>query len=114
MTDGEIICSKIEEEYDSDGGGGYKAAIQYKYTIGEKEYFSNRIFYGNNILKTFPKSVKNLVTKYAKGEKVIVYYNPRYPNMSVLETGVHAVIYRALFTGLLLLLSSIIVLVINK
>ncbi|MDR0232143.1 MAG: DUF3592 domain-containing protein [Dysgonamonadaceae bacterium] len=108
ITKGEIISSKIQESLDF--GAGYRAVIRYKYTIEEKEYLSNRIFYGDSIQKNSPKSAKTLVNKYINGEKVTVYYNPQYPNKSVLETGVHAVIYRALIAGILLLLLSIVIL----
>ena len=106
ITEGKIISSEMNEILD--GGSSYYADIQYKYTIGEEEYFSDRIFYGNNIGKNLPFSSKTLVNKYVKEKKVIVYYNPRNPNESVLETGVHAVVYRALFSGILFLLLSVI------
>ena len=107
ITEGEIISSKTQESY-FDEGVMYKAFIQYKYVIREKEYFSNRIFYGDYIGKNFSKSVKTLVNKYVKGGKILVYYNPQHPNQSVLETGVHTVIYRELFAGILFLFLSII------
>jgi len=107
MTEGEILSSKMYEGLFI-GGVMYKAIIQYKYTIDEKEYLSNRVFYGDDIGKDFSCSVKTIVKKYVKGEKVLVYYNPEYPNQSVLETGVHGVIYRELFAGILFLFLSVI------
>ena len=105
-TEGVVIGSKMREILDE--GSSYYTDIQYRYVIEEEEYCSNRVFYGNNIGKNLPFSSKALVNKYVKGKKVIVYYNPRNPNESVLETGVHAVVYRALFTGILFLLLSVI------
>jgi hypothetical protein len=109
ITDGEIISSKMQES-NFDDGAIYKAVIQYKYTIGEKEYFSNRMFYGDYIGKNFSKSIQTLVSKYTKGTTVLVYYNPQHPNKSVLEPGIHLVIYRELLAGILLLLLSIVIL----
>ena len=106
ITEGEIISSKMQEMLDE--GAMYRAIIQYKYTIEEKEYFSNRIFYGNNIGKNLPFSVKTLVNKYVKEGKVLVYYNPNNPKRSVLETGVHSVIYRELLVGILFVALSIV------
>ena len=109
ITEGEIINSKMQESY-FDEGAMYKAVIQYKYIIGEKEYFSNRVFHGDYIGKNFSKSVKTLINKYVKGATVLVYYNPQHPNKSVLETGIHPVIYRELIVGILFLLLSIVML----
>jgi len=106
-TEGEVISSKTQESY-FDEGAMYKAVIQYKYVIREKEYFSKRIFNGDYIGKNFSKSIKTLVNKYVKGEKILVYYDPQHPNQSVLETGVHAVIYRELFAGIFLVALSVI------
>ena len=108
ITEGEIISSKMQESLDVGVGVMYKAAIQYKYAIREKEYFSNKIFYGDYIGKNFSKSIKTLVNKYVKERKVLVYYNPQHPNQSVLETGVHSVIYRELFVGILFVVLSIV------
>ena len=105
-SEGEIISSKTQESY-FDEGAIYKTVIQYKYTIGEKEYFSNRVFYGDYIGRNFSYSVKKIVNKYVKGATVSVYYNPQHPNKSVLETGIHPVIYRELIVGILFLLLSI-------
>ena len=109
-TEGEIVSSKMQKN-DFDEGTMYKAVIQYKYAIEEKEYFSDRIFFGDYIGKNFSKSVKVLVNKYANEKKVLVYYNPQNHNKSVLETGVQTVIYRELFVGILLLLLSVIMFV---
>jgi len=107
-TEGEIVNSKVQKT--NDDGVIYKAVIRYKYTIGEKVYFSNRVFYGDNTWSNFSKSAKTLVNKYPKGEKALVYYNPKHPNQSVLETGVHSVIYWVLFGGVLLLFISAVML----
>lgn len=106
IAEGEIISSKIQESY-FDEGVMYRAIIHYKYTIGGKKYSSKRIFYGDYIGKNFSKSVRTLVNKYDKREKVLVYYNPHNPRRSVLETGVHPVIYRELFIGILFFAISV-------
>ena len=106
ITEGEIISSKMQESLDV--GAMYQADIQYKYVIGEKEYFSKRIFYGHYLGKNFPKSIKTLINKYVKGKKVLVYYNPKHPDKSVLETGVHTIIYQELFAGILFVVLSIV------
>lgn len=113
IIEGEIIISKMDESTLGEGVQ-YKAIIHYKYTIEKKEYFSNRIFYGDYIERNFSKSVKSLVNKYRQGEKVLVFYNPLHPSWSVLESGVHIVIYRELLAGILLIFFAILMFMKNS
>ena len=106
-VEGKIDKSKMDVYYGYDANS-YKTNVQYQYIVEEKKYVSKRIYYGDYTLKTFPCSVKKIVNKYTKGKTVLVYYNPQHPNKSVLETGVHTVIYRGLVAGILVLLLSVV------
>ena len=106
-----IDDSKLEvmnEELGNDSGVLYITTIKYQYMVEGIMYSSKKIFIGDHVRKFFHHSAKALINKYAKGKTVLVYYNPKRPNKSVLETGVHTEIYRVLFVGILFLLLSVV------
>jgi hypothetical protein len=108
---GKINKSKLEitnQDIGNDMSVSYKAKIEYQYVIADNTYFSQRIFIGDYIKRNFSRSVESLINKYAKNKEVLVYYNSNNPKCSVLETGVHSVIYRELFIGILFVVISIV------
>jgi len=109
--EGKINKSKLEitnQDIGNDMSVSYKANIEYQYVVEENIYNSERVFIGDYIRRNTSRNVKSLVNKYAKDDKVLVYYNPNNPKHSVLETGVHSVIYRELLAGILLVALSIV------
>ena len=101
----------LNKDIGNDDGISYKANVKYQYMVGKNIYSSKKIFIGDYIIRNFPRSVKILINRYIEGKIVLAYYNPKHPNKSVLEIGVHAAIYRELFVGILFLLLSVIMLV---
>ena len=109
--EGKINKSKLEitnQDIGNDMSVSYKANIEYQYVIEGNTYHSGRVFIGDYIRRNTSRNIESLVNKYAKDDKVLVYYNPNNPKRSVLETGVHSVIYRELLAGILLVALSIV------
>lgn len=101
---GVIDASNLEttnQDIGNDMSVSYKANVKYQYEVEGKVYFSERIFIGDYIRRNLSRNVKKLTNKYSKGEVVLVYYNPKYPNKAILEIGVHPLIYRELLVGIL-------------
>jgi hypothetical protein len=84
---GKIINTPhANDVYGSDGNSseptvrvGYKVRIKYEYKVNGIEF--------ENITLSFNNSVANnplAVEMYENGDEVDVYYNPKYPNISVL------------------------------
>ncbi|MDR0863482.1 MAG: DUF3592 domain-containing protein [Candidatus Symbiothrix sp.] len=110
-VEGKIYKSRLEvinQDIDDNMGVSHKLHIEYQYIIEGNTYCSERIFIGDYIRRNFSRHVKSLANKYAKDKKVLVYYNPNNLKRSVLETGVHPVIYRELFIGILFVVISIV------
>ena len=110
---GKIDESNLEvtnQDIGNDMSVSYKANIKYQYVINAQTYFSKRVFIGDYIRRNFSRNEEPLVNRYAKDKEILVYYNPSNLKCSVLETGIHSVIYRELFVGILLIvLSSILI-----
>ena len=96
------------QDIGNDMSVSYKVNIQYQYVIERNTYYSEKVFIGDYIRLNTSRNVETLVNKYAKDNKILVYYNPNNPKRSVLETGVHSVIYRELFVGILFVAISIV------
>ena len=56
--------------------------IQYEYKVGDTVYSSKRVVCGN------PGAKIDNSSKYIKGKKVSVFYNPSRPDVAVLEPGI--------------------------
>ena len=85
--EGKINKSKLEitnQDIGNDMSVSYKANIEYQYVVEENIYNSERVFIGDYIRRNTSRNVKSLVNKYAKDDKVLVYYNPNNPKHSVL------------------------------
>lgn len=90
-TEGEIIFSTIQiSEIENNGvyTKTFKAEISYKYWINDIVFIGEKIYWGDNIYRTSISKPSQLVTKYSKGKKVSVYYNPDNFKHAILEVGV--------------------------
>ncbi len=87
---GEITYSDMNSHI-SDGKKMYAIDIRYNYVVGSKSYEGTGVTVADNtgaISSTSNKSsVKKTLKKYPKGKQVKVYYDPDFPESSVLETG---------------------------
>ena len=110
-TKGKVLISNIDcsgyigEEADR----LYKAKVEYQYNVNGESFFSKKIFYGDYVKANMPYRAKKIIEKYGKDEIITVYYNPDNPKKSVLETGVNIILYKTLFTGLCLIVLSIVI-----
>ncbi len=87
---GEITYSDMNSHI-SDGTKMYSVDIRYSYVIDNKTYNGAGITVADNsgaVSSTSSKSsVVKTLKKYPKGKQVKVYYDPDFPESSVLETG---------------------------
>lgn len=76
----------------------YRAALQYSYRVGAKDYQSSRIFWGGD--EGREKNMVSVVETYPAGGKVRVFYDPKNPAEAVLDptqnTGSRQVVLYAL------------------
>lgn len=87
-TEGVILASEVKTDLgkSDDVEPKYKAAVNYRYAVEGYEYTGERVSFSG---QTFLKKGKadSLVTRYNKGKRVKVYYDPKTPHVSVLEPG---------------------------
>lgn len=86
----------------------YKVKIQYSYKVGEKTYYSKRIFYGDFLRHSSLGNIERMMNKYKKENIIDVFYNPQKPNESVLELGINFDLVTILITSLLLFMIGVI------
>jgi len=76
----------------------YRAALQYSYRAGGKDYQSTRVFWGGN--EGREKNMASVVETYPAGGKVRIFYDPKNPAEAVLDptqnTGSRQVVIYAL------------------
>jgi hypothetical protein len=107
---GRINSSHVEEKevhhYSKSGSGDsmqYKPVITYTYVVDGQEYHGERV---NLNLQFFTQaSAKAQVALYPANSNVTVFYSPRQPDWSVLETKIRNRLTE-LFVGLLLLVAA--------
>ena len=85
VSSGTIIASALEKS--PDGRWRYRAAVQYRYRAGGKEYQSDRIFWGGN--EGRQKHMASVIAAYPQGGKVSVHYDPQNPAEAVLDPAQH-------------------------
>ncbi len=87
LTHGKVVVSKIQSEI-SGGKSMYFADIHYDYTVDGKDYRNSGVSVASEGTSTSSKrSVTRTIRKYPEDSEVKVYYNPKNPQESVLETG---------------------------
>ncbi|SHF65197.1 Protein of unknown function [Mariniphaga anaerophila] len=92
---GVITAAELGESTNSDGTIMYSANVYYDYTVNNRQYSSSGITMADGSSSMKNSEVKKL-KKYAKGTSVAVYYDPEFPESTVLEPGA------GLWLGLLL------------
>jgi hypothetical protein len=81
VSSGAVVASALEKS--PDGRWRYRAAVQYRYRVGAKEYQSNRIFWGGNEGRR--KHMESVIAAYPAGCKASVHYDPQNPTEAVLD-----------------------------
>jgi len=82
-TSGKIVSSEFEHQGGRRSAGWY-FMIRYQYQVNGKTYLSNRVHYSYTGSKD-KSYAEGYVAKYPVGSVVLVYYDPEYPERSVLE-----------------------------
>jgi hypothetical protein len=85
VSPGTVVASALEKS--PDGRWRYRAAVQYRYRAGGKEYQSDRIFWGGN--EGRQKHMASVIAAYPQGSKVSVHYDPQNPAEAVLDPAQH-------------------------
>lgn len=65
----------------------YRAAIQYRYRVGGKDYQSDRIFWGGS--EGRKRHMESVVSAYPAGASVAVRYDPQNPAQGVIDPTQH-------------------------
>ena len=65
----------------------YRAAIQYRYRVGAKDYQSERIFWGGN--EGRKRHMESVVAAYPAGGSMRIYYDPQNPSEAVIDPTQH-------------------------
>lgn len=65
----------------------YLLTIQYRYQVEGKEYIGDTITAGFPNIVDRLSTAENLLKEYPVGKEVSVYYNPKSPSDSSLQTG---------------------------
>ena len=78
---GTVTSSALEQV--ADHKRRYRAAVQYAYRAGGRDYQGGRVFWGGN--EGRKKHMTSVVETYPKGAKVRVYYDPGNPTDAVLD-----------------------------
>jgi Protein of unknown function (DUF3592) len=81
VSSGTVIASALEKS--PDGRWRYRAAVQYRYRVGGKEYQSDRIFWGGN--EGRQRHMASVIAAYPEGCKVSVHYDPQNPSEAVID-----------------------------
>jgi hypothetical protein len=86
---GEITAAKIEEKTETDEDGDtstrYEARVRYEYAVNGQRYEGDRITFGYEAGGSRSDHEK-VLARYVPGQAVEVLYNPRKPQLAVLET----------------------------
>lgn len=80
ITDSRKVLEDIQTER-------YSVRVHYKYSVRGKEYENNTLSLDQTTECYSHAAAIVFLEKYPKGKTVEVYYNPKKPGMSVLETG---------------------------
>ncbi len=73
--------------------------IKYKYLVKGVQYQNNNIYWGDDQIPNVVSDADEMVARYTPRQKVVIYYNPIDPQLSVLETGVSQVTFIPLVHG---------------
>jgi uncharacterized protein DUF3592 len=86
VSPGTVTASALEKS--PQGRWRYRAAVQYRYRVGGKDYQSNRIFWGGN--EGSRKHMELVIAAYPQGSKVSVHYDPQNPAEAVIDPAQNA------------------------
>jgi ABC-type antimicrobial peptide transport system permease subunit len=88
-TTGGVITASSVESFQESGDTYYDPKVDYRYSVNQTEYTSQRIRFGGfaPALPYERGEAQRTAMRYRPRDVVRVYYNPRDPSVSVLEPG---------------------------
>lgn len=106
---GTVLSSEVEEKISADAEDGvsrtYYPRIRYEYLIGENKYQGSKYKLLESSMSK--RKAEEFAAMFLPGNKVNVYYNPKKPQESVLQTGTQNFLYVFLFLGIGMILAGI-------
>jgi hypothetical protein len=103
-TRGWVTSSRAVDTVDYTGADGDPVPdIRYNYIVGGNTHIGKRISFG--------KIGIDKVARYPVNRNVVVYYDPKDPDQSVLEPGISAVIYLPLWAGIFFVCIPVVILI---
>jgi hypothetical protein len=102
-----IIDSKVESfvnhSTDKTATTYYQHKVTYKYTINSIDYTSNRIFFGDFLWQSFPFISWIMKRKYKLHDRIMIYYNSKNPQQSVIERGINIIVFLVFVSTIIIL-----------
>lgn len=102
--EGVIVDARVKRSTNVDYADAFTLKVKYKYILNDKEIISKRVFFGDFIGANFSNHYKKQVQNYNQCNAINVYYNPKKPVQSVLEKGIHFIIFRELIVGIIFIM----------
>jgi hypothetical protein len=85
-TEGTILSSTVRHD-STRKSGNFRAEVTYAYTAEGASFTGDRVSFGS-FGTSGVAHADAIVARYPKNSKVTVFYSPREPSLSVLETGI--------------------------
>jgi len=104
VVDGEVEATGVTTD-PSMGSVTYAPLVRYHYRYGDREYVSDRIFFGGVVSTNLRTWAARIAKRYGQQKTVRVHVSPQDPMTAVLEPGVHwfcwvFLVLGAVFVGL--------------
>ena len=107
---GEILSSSVGEsmEMSSKGRGRprYDGNVTYSYSVNDQSFQNDRVCFGYQKDLASYENANQIRSKYPKGKKVKIYYDPNNPEESVLQTNIPGRMIAMTVTGLVFILTG--------
>ena len=111
-AEGKITSSYVQKQVrsikDSSKKPTYYPKVRYQYEVGGKIYISDRISFSGGEGGEKKSESQAVADRYPSGQKVIVYYDPKYPEKAVLERGLIWKTFMPFIAGLAFLAVAIV------
>jgi len=108
-TTGTVVHSEVTS-HDSRSDGKttrmYSADVHYRYTVNGGQYSSDRVTLGDSSTSS-AGGKQEIVGRYPAGARVMVYYDPDYPQSALLEAGPVFITYLPFAFGLLAIAAGV-------
>lgn len=106
FTEGKIIKSEVIPR--GNGMTTYDTHVVYEYNVDGMKYFSDRIELVDDIgirisdLILSEQTAYAFISHYPLGQKVKVFYRPKYPSLAILNPGKSDLMYRSIVMGIII------------